>query len=165
MKALHTVLALACGLGLAVSVQAAPQHNHEHHPAPATTAPVTAPAQRFEPDTSLREGIRRVHTAVDQLSHYEMGHMSAPMAVDRAVEVEDAVTFMFANCKLSAEPDAALHGILAPLLGAAQALQSNPKDMKAVAEMREALSHYPHYFHDPGWDKPAPAAQVMHDEP
>jgi hypothetical protein len=94
-----------------------------------------------------------------------MGHMSAPMAVDRAVEVEDAVTFMFSNCKLSAEPDAALHGILASLLGAAQALQTNPKNVKAVAEMREALAHYPDYINDPGWDKPARSMHEMHDEP
>ncbi|MEO5831309.1 MAG: DnrO protein [Rhodanobacter sp.] len=165
MKTFHTALALAIGLGLAVSVQAAPQHPHEHHPAAESTTPAAAPTQRWEPDASLREGIRRVYTAVDQLRHYEMGHMSAPMAVDRAVEVEDAVTFMFANCKLTAEPDAALHGILAPLLGAAQALQSNPKNLKAVAEMREAISHYPHYFNDPGGDKPAPAMHEMHDEP
>ncbi|WEN14531.1 DnrO protein [Rhodanobacter sp. AS-Z3] len=165
MKHLRTVLVLACGLGLAVSVQAAPQHTHEHHAAPATTTPAASPAQHWVPDASLREGIRRAYTAVDQLRHYEMGHMSAPMAVDRAVEVEDAVTFMFTHCKLSAEPDEALHGILAPLLGAAQALQSNPKNVKAVAEMREALSHYPHYFNDPGWNNPAPAMQEMHDEP
>ena len=167
MKTLHTALALAVGLGLAVSVQAAPQHTHAQHAAHEATAaaPAPAPAQLWEPDASLREGIRRAYTAVDQLRHYEMGHMSAPMAVDRAVEVEDAVTFMFSNCKLSAEPDAALHGILAPLLGAAQALQTNPKDMKAVADMREALAHYPHYFNDPGWDKAATAAHEMHDEP
>lgn len=164
MKFVPAAVALACGLGLAVSVQAAPQHAHEDH-ATHHTATVTAPAQRFEPDASLREGIRRVHVAVDQLRHYEMGHMSVPMAVDRAAEVEDAVGFMFANCKLAAEPDAALHGILAPLLGGAQALQANPKDVKAVAEMREAISHYPHYFNDPGWDQPAPAMQEMHDEP
>jgi hypothetical protein len=165
MKTLQTVLAFAAGLGLAVSVQAAPQRAHQHHPAAETIAPQVASAQRWEPDTSLREGIRRAYTAVDQLRHYEMGHMSAPMAVDRAVEVEDAVTFMFSNCKLSAEPDAALHGILASLLGAAQALQTNPKNVKAVAEMREALAHYPDYFNDPGWDKAATAEHEMHDEP
>ena len=164
MKPVTTVLALACGLGLAVAAQASPQHSHESHAAPAVAA-AAAPAQRWVPDAPLGEGMRRAHAAVDALSHYEMGHMSAPMAVDRAVEVEDAVGFMFANCKLSAEPDAALHGILAPLLGAAQALQANPGNVKAVAAMREAIAHYPHYFNDPGWDQPAPTMHEMHDEP
>jgi hypothetical protein len=124
-----------------------------------------APAQRWTSDAPLSEGMRRAFTAVDQLKHYEISRMSAPMAVDRAGDVEDAVTHMFANCKLAAEPDAALHGILVPLLGAAQALKSDPRNVKAVANMRAALVHYPRYFNDPGWDRPTPAEHVMHDEP
>jgi len=165
MKSVNTVLALACGLGLAVAAQASPQHAHESHAAPAATSAAAAPAQRWVPDAPLSEGMRRAHAAVDALRHYEMGHMSAPMAVDRATEVEDAVTYMFANCKLAPEPDAALHGILAPLLTAAQTLKADPKKIAAVADMREAIAHYPQYFNDPGWDKPAPAMHEMHDEP
>jgi hypothetical protein len=164
MKPVTTVLALACGLGLAVAAQASPQHSHESHAAPAVAA-AAAPAQRWVPDAPLGEGMRRAHAAVDALSHYEMGHMSAPMAVDRATEVEEAVTYMFANCKLAAEPDAALHGILVPLLSAAQALKADPKKVGAVADMRAAIAHYPQYFNDPGWDKPAPVMHEMHDEP
>lgn len=156
MKSINVVLALACGLGLAMAAQASPQHAHESHAAHAATAAAPVPAQRWAPDASLSEGMRRAHAAVDQLHHYEMGHMSAPMAVDRAVQVEQAVTFMFAHCKLSAEPDAALHGILVPLLGAAQSLKANPANVAAVATMREALARYPHYFDDPGWDTPLP---------
>lgn len=165
MKSVNTVLALACGLGLAVAAQASPQHSHESHAAPAATSAAAAPAQRWTPDAPLSDGMRRAHAAVDALRHYEMGHMSAPMAVDRATEVEDAVTYMFANCKLAAEPDAALHGILAPLLSAAQALKADPKKVSAVADMRAAIAHYPQYFNDPGWDKPAPVMHEMHDEP
>ena len=123
------------------------------------------PAHRFTPDASLKIGIRRANTAVDQLKHHEMGHMSESMVVDRATAVEDAVTYMFAHCKLAAEPDAALHGILVPLLGAAQALKADPKNVKPVADMHAALAHYPQYFNDRGWDQPAPAEHVMHDEP
>ncbi|EIM02924.1 DnrO protein [Rhodanobacter thiooxydans] len=165
MKSVKAVLALACGLGLGLAAQASPQHSHESHPAHAATAAAPAPAQRWTPDAPLREGMRRAHTAVAELAHYEMGHMSAPMAADRAAEVESAVTYMFANCKLSAEPDAALHGILVPLMSAAQTLKADPKKVSAVADMRAAIAHYPQYFNDPGWDKPVPAEHVMHDEP
>ncbi|HEY8585628.1 MAG TPA: DnrO protein [Rhodanobacter sp.] len=168
MKLVTTLVALACSFGLTVAAQAAPQHAHEHHAAPAATSAETAvpvPAQRWAPDASLKSGIRRAYTAVDQLKHHEMGHMSAAMAVDRATEVEAAVTYMFANCKLAAEPDAALHGILVPLLSAAQALKADPQNVKAVGDMRAALAHYPQYFNDPGWDQPAPIEHVMHDEP
>jgi hypothetical protein len=165
MKSINVVLALACGLGLAMAAQASPQHAHESHAAHAATAAAPVPAQRWAPDASLSEGMRRAHAAVDQLRHYEMGHMSAPMAVDRATEVERAVTYMFANCKLAPAPDAALHGILVPLMSAAQTLKADPKKVSAVAEMRAAIAHYPQYFNDPGWDKPAPAMHEMHDEP
>jgi hypothetical protein len=165
MKAMKTVLALACGLGLAMAAQASPQHTHESHPTHAATVAAPAPAQRWAPDAPLREGMRRAHTAVAELAHYEMGHMSAPMAADRAQEVQDAVTYMFANCKLSAEPDAALHGILVPLMNAAQTLKADPTKVSAVADMRAAIAQYPQYFNDPGWDKPAPVEHAMHDEP
>jgi hypothetical protein len=165
MKSVKTVLALACGLGLAMAVQASPQHAHEGHTAHAVTTAAPAPTQRWTPDAPLSEGMRRAHAAVDELRHYEMGHMSAPMAVDRATSVEEAVTYMFAHCKLAAEPDAALHGILVPLLSAAQTLKADPNKLGAVADMRAAIAHYPQYFNDPGWDTAAPAMHEMHDEP
>lgn len=146
------------------AVSAAAQHTHEQH-ADQSTAAARTPAQLWTPDAPLREGIRRAYVAVDALRHYEMGHMSAPMAVDRAGDVEDAVGYMFAHCKLAAEPDAALHGILVPLQGAAQTLKSDPQNLKTVADMRAALSHYPQYFNDAGRDTPASAEHVMHDEP
>ena len=164
MKSVKAVAALACGLGLGWAVQASPQPAHESHAAHAAAA-APVPAQRWTPDAPLSEGMRRAHAAVDELRHYEMGHMSAPMAVDRAAAVEEAVTFMFANCKLAAGPDAALHGILVPLMGAAQVLKADPKKVSAVADMRAAIARYPQYFTDPGWDRPAPVEHVMHDEP
>jgi hypothetical protein len=164
MKFLKIAAALLCSLGMTVTVNAAPQHAHEQ-PVVRTMAAAPAPPQRWTPDAPLSEGMRRAYVAVDALRHYEMGHMSVPMAVDRAGDVVDAVSYMFAHCKLAAEPDAALHGILAPLLGAAQALKADPGHVKAVADMRAALAHYPQYFNDPGWDQPTPAEHVMHDEP
>jgi len=163
MKYKHAVAAvLLSAFSLAPLAQAVAQEHHHHAAAP-TAAP--AAAQRWAPDAPLSEGMRRAHVAVDELRHYEMGHMSAPMAVDRATSVEEAVTYMFAHCKLAAEPDAALHGILVPLLSAAQALKADPKKVSAVADMRAAIAHYPQYFNDPGWDQPAPIEHVMHDEP
>lgn len=164
MISIRVAAALLGSFGLTATLSATPQHAHEHHAEPTTSA-VAAPAQRWTPDASLRSGIRRAHTAVDQLKHYEMGHMSAPMAVDRAGDVVEAVNFMFAHCELASAPDAALHGILAPLLVAAQALKNDPKQLAAVADMRAAIAHYPQYFNDPGWDVPAPVMHEMHDEP
>ena len=164
MKSIHAMPALLCSLGLAMTLPAQAQTVHDSHATHAATTAIAAPAQRWTPDAPLREGMRRAHTAVEQLRHHEMGHMSTPMAVDRAASVEAAVTYMFANCKLSAAPDAALHGILVPLMTAAQALKADPQDVAAVARMRAAIAHYPQYFNDPGWDQAASAEPSGHDE-
>jgi hypothetical protein len=160
-RMLAATAAMLCGLSFAPFAQALPQHQHDT----ATATAAAVPAQRWTPDAPLREGMRRVHVAVDELHHYELGHMSAPMAMDRVTIIEDAVTHMFANCKLAPAPDAALHDILVPLLTAARALKTDPTNLTAVADMRAAIAPYPHYFDDPGWVKVGPATHGMHDEP
>lgn len=155
------MIVMCLGVRPGASALAAQTHAHDKH----AQAMVAAPLQRWVPDAPLREGMRRAHQAVEELRHYEMGHMSAPMAVDRAETVQQAVLYMFGHCQLAAEPDAALHSILVPLLGAAKALMADTKDLKAVASMRAAMEHYPHYFNDPGWDQPAADVHEMHDAP
>ncbi|MFC5526944.1 DnrO protein [Rhodanobacter ginsengisoli] len=150
--------ALLCMVSLAPMAQATAQEHDHHHAA----AAVAAPAQRWTPDAPLREGMRRAHVAVEQLHRDETGRMSAAKVVEHAVRIEQAVTFMYANCRLSEQPDAALHGILVPLLRAAQVLKQDPHNRRAVADMREAIAHYPQYFNDPDWDA-ASATPGIHD--
>jgi hypothetical protein len=146
------VVVLLAAAAFIPALQALPQDQHEHAAAPVSAV---VPTQRYAPDAPLRAGMRTAHQAVAELQHAESGHMSAAMTRDRAATVEQAVVFMFANCKLSAEPDTALHGILVRLLTAAQALQAAPDNTRLVADMRAAIAHYPQYFNDPGWDQPA----------
>ena len=156
------VAALLCGALVTPATHAAQDHHH-HDAASSASAAVPAapvPATRYTPDAPLRAGMRRVHQAVTELAHAEMGHMSAAMTRDRATTIETAVATMFAHCKLEPTPDAALHGILLPLLSAAQALKANPTDTAPVAHMRDAITAYPRYFDDAGWD--APAASNAH---
>ncbi len=153
--------ALACMLG-AAAVQAAPERAHDDHAAHAANAPIAVPATRWATDAPLREGMGRVHTALDELRHYEMGHMPVGMALERVASIEDATTYMFAHCKLAADADAALHGMLVPLLAAAQRLKKNPQDMAAVVAMRSAVADYPRYFDDPQWKVGADTTHAGH---
>jgi hypothetical protein len=149
------VAALLCGALVTPATHAAQDHHH-HDPAASAAVPAApVPATRYTPDAPLRAGMRSVHQAVSELAHAEMGHMSAAMTRDRATAIETAVAGMFANCKLEPTPDAALHGILVPLLTAAQALKANPADTAQVVRMRDAIAAYPRYFDDTGWDAPA----------
>ena len=83
--------------------------------------------------------------------HAERGHLDATQTSAAAQQVQDAANFMFANCKLTPEPDAALHGLLAALLSGATAIKANPADTSPVASMRETMALYPRMFEDATW--------------
>lgn len=157
----------AIALIVAGALHAAPQADAAHdHAAHGKAAPAgksaAAPAAGWATDAPLREGMGRVRAALSDLAHHEMGHMSNDQARGFAVEIEDAVQFMFANCKLDAAPDAALHQILVPLLSSAQRLSKDPNDKPAIEAMRKAVAPYAKQFDDPQWKddgKAAPAKQ------
>lgn len=139
---------------LAATAQAAPPaHDHEHHGhATETAAPASASqSTRWVADADLRKGMGEVHAALDDLAHYEMGHMPANMAVERAEKIEAAVSYIITHCKLAPDADAALHRIIVPLQSAAQRLKKDSADVAAVAAMREAVANYPRQFDDPLW--------------
>lgn len=139
------LVALLC---LTLPALALAQHSHETHDAAAATV---SPAHRHATDAPLREGMARIHAALEELRHYEMGHMPESMASDRVDAIQAATDYLFANCKLDANADAALHGMLAPLLAAVQAFRKNSDDTSTIAAMRKAVADYPRIFDDPLW--------------
>lgn len=127
---------------------------HAHHAAHEETMRLPPPATRWPADAALRDGMGRIHVALEELRHYEMGHMDATMALDRVGLIEQAAADIFAKCKLPEARDAVLHRMLVPLLAAAHQLKANPADMAQVQAMRDAVADYPRYFADPGWATP-----------
>ena len=130
------------------------QDGHQHH-APAAAVAQETPAQRYATDAPLRKGMARIRTAVDALGHYERGHMGAEQAVTFATTIQEQVAYLVANCKLEPQADAALHGIIAKLGAGAQALKSDPADLAAIPQMREALADYRRTFDDPAFETAA----------
>lgn len=111
------------------------------------------PARRWATDAWLRDGMRRVRSAVDVLGHYEHGHMDAAQAANAAALIDAAVGDMVANCSLTPDADMALHGLLAEFLAGAKALREAREPPTAeIASMRDALARYPQLFDDPQWD-------------
>ncbi|RDJ00709.1 DnrO protein [Dyella solisilvae] len=160
---MNRVSALLVGaLAIAAPLYAAPQHDHAAHAA-SDSQQAPAPSPRWATDASLRDGMGRIHQALDELRHYEMGHMNETMAQDRAGLILDAGAYIFANCKLPPQQDEVLHGMLVPLLAAAQKLKDHPQDMAQVAAMRKAVADYPRYFDDPGWTQDAVPAHPAHN--
>jgi hypothetical protein len=161
-QTLMLVIAVTLGSVTALPSQARQAaHDHEHQAAAATTA--SAPAQRFATDAPLRQGMARIHGALDELHHYEMGHMPKSIAIERVDAIQAATEYLFANCNLDAQADAALHGMLAPLLGGVQAFRKDPDDRSTIAAMREAVAVYPRVFDDPRWRVEADAASQPAD--
>lgn len=131
--------------------EAGAQDGHAAH-APAVNSLPAVPATPWPSDAPLREGMRRMHRAVEALGHAEHDHLDATQTSAAAQLVQDAANFMFTNCKLPPEPDAALHGLLATLMSGAAALKLDPASTAPVAAMRDALALYPRMFEDPTWE-------------
>lgn len=154
-------IAVPVSLLVAALLSVAPPFVREAHGAQARASharpvPEDVPASRWATDASLRDGMRRIHNAVDALGHYEHGHMDAAQAANVAEQIDAAVGDMVADCSLTPDADIALHGLLAEFLAGAKALrESSEPPTAAIAEMRDALARYPRLFDDPQWGSSA----------
>lgn len=126
------------------------QMEQASHGTPAPSPATTSATRLWIPDAPLVDGMARVGRAVATLAHLEMGHLGGSQVRTLAGDVDAAIEYMFANCRLEPEPDAALHGILARLMAASKALREAPSDAAPVATMRAALADYARLFDDPG---------------
>ena len=143
-----SAIALAAVLGLSTPLAFA-QH-HEHHPAPATTASAATPAQRFATDAPLRKYMQSIRRSVAALEHGEHGHLDAAQVTTLATGIQRDIGNIVAECKLPADADAALHGIIGSLALNADKLKTDPQAAGAVAALRAALDDYAVQFDDPG---------------
>lgn len=150
MRLSAIIFTCLCTSGVAFGVQAAPAQDPAHaHAAPAAAhAATTASHARWAADAPLRDGMQRVRTALAELRHHEMGHMSPDQAREQVAEIDAAVASIFANCKLAPDADAALHTMLVPLLDGARRLREDPADKAAIQSMRDAVAPYPQQFDD-----------------
>ncbi|MCO5094739.1 MAG: hypothetical protein M9960_05935 [Xanthomonadaceae bacterium] len=129
---------------------------HDHHDGHAMSEPVALPDTPWATDPPLRANMRLIRSAVDTLEHYEHGHIDAAQAATLGTDIQNAVNTMFAECKLEAEADAALHGLLATFMVGAKAVRTEAEPpAQAIAQMREALALYPQMFDDPQWPQDA----------
>lgn len=145
---LPVVAVLVCAMAAPMALPAAAQDHAGHH---ATPPPQPEAGQRWATDAPLRKGMAEIRAAVGALQHYEHGHIGPEQATTLATRVEGQVAYLVANCRLEPQADAALHAIIAKLLQGAAALKADPKDLAAVATLRQALQDYPRQFDDPGW--------------
>jgi hypothetical protein len=164
---LAMALALLAGTARAALADSAPaaepatsalgHGGHHGHHSPVSPAGVPADHVPWATDAPLRDGMRRMRDAIAGVGHDESGQSDQDQALVAATEVDQAAAYMFANCTLAAEPDAALHGLLARLMAGAQALRQHPVPAAALASMRATLVDYAQLFDDDTllWAEPA----------
>lgn len=157
LKSLFVALALAVGLSNAAETA----HHPASHPAQASAAPhghvesAAVPAVRWQAGEPLARGMRRVRAATQSLSQGAHGRLDSAQIKGVAKELDDAVQEMFAQCRLDAEPDAALHPLLARVLQASARLASGDFDAQALAGLEAVLARYPLLFDDATWSVPS----------
>ncbi|TYT25312.1 hypothetical protein FZO89_02965 [Luteimonas viscosa] len=103
----------------------------------------------WAPDAPLIEGMSRVRAALAGLEHDGPAPPGKATVVARAADVDAAIGYMFENCALAPEPDAALHAILARLMAGTRALRGDPADFAPVFDMEAAVGNYEQLFEDP----------------
>ena len=125
-------------------------HGNDHHDATQHAAwQVPADHVRWAPDAALLEGMARIRDTMHDLAPLKHNALDGAEVIARADKIDAAIQYLFANCKLPAEPDAALHQILAQLMNGSRALHADPSDAAPLAGMNAALQHYAALFDDP----------------
>jgi len=150
--AMASVVALASSLALSMAVgtaQAATAHDHSH------STPVAAeatPGERRATDAALREGMTRIHEAVQRSMPSAPGQpVSDESAAALQRDIEAATSYLIANCKLPEAADNALHGLLIDLLKGAEALSDAGQREQGLQHIFDALERYPQLFAEPVW--------------
>jgi aminopeptidase N len=151
--AMASVVALASNFALSMVVStahAATGHDHSHHtPAAANQS---TPAERWATDEALREGMTRVHEAVQRSTPSDPRQpLSDEAAAALQRDIEAATSYLIANCQLPEAADAALHGLLIDLLKGAEALSETEQREQGLQRIFDALERYPQTFAEPVW--------------
>lgn len=152
--AMASIIALASNFALTMvvsPVQAATAHDHGHHAVPAAAASAV-PGERWATDAALREGMTRIHEAVQRSIPANPGEpLSDEAASTLQRDIEGATSYLIANCQLPKAADNALHGLLIDLLKGAEALSEPDQREQGLQRIVETLDRYPQMFVEPVW--------------
>jgi len=160
--------------GLICTTTAGAVNNHAHHPQADTDSAQhhnhhdadlrLNQGKKWETDKALRDGMKNIRSATDNAMRSAHAspehHLDKQQAVRLAEQVNQQVEHIFAECKLSAEADAVLHGLLADMLQATQLLKHpggsdrhsvQQVRLQALLSLQKSLALYPQYFNDSEW--------------
>jgi hypothetical protein len=115
---------------------------HASHVEPASALGLPD-GQLWPTDAPLRTAMSRIQIALESSGpKFDAGNFGAADAHALAEAIESEVHYMIKNCRLPREPDAALHGLIARLLTAVNAMKSDPAAISGVPELTAVLDDY-----------------------
>ncbi|TVO58515.1 hypothetical protein [Denitromonas halophila] len=148
---LACVLSALAAFTMGGAVAASGEHHHDASP-PALTLNA---GSKWQTDAPLREGMQHIRARLElTLPAVHAGQASAAQYGALVEAVEQEVAGIVAHCKLPPDADAVLHGVIAELSQAADALRAAPAetDQRAgVIRLVTALDAYGRHFDHPGW--------------
>lgn len=151
--AMASIVAVASGFALSMvasTAQAAMAHDHGQHDQAAVIEP--RPGVRWSTDEALREGMTRIHQAVQRSLPDAPGQ---PIGDQAAAELQRGIGG-FRQLAVGDEVagrrlDVALHGLLIDLLRGAEALSEADQREQGLQRLVDALERYPQLFAEPLW--------------
>lgn len=141
--------------GSAMTAGAA-EHSHQHddqHAAAGELKPNNG--KKWAADDALLRGMGGIRNQIAEHLHAEQAGKVGPAQYNiLAKGVNGQLGYIFQNCRLNKEADAALHQILAQVIAGVEILegkQTGVERREGVRKIASALESYPTYFVHPGW--------------
>ncbi|WP_323018637.1 hypothetical protein [Castellaniella sp.] len=157
MKTHFSHLALTLALAAPLTIASGPAFAadaHQHDAASATPLTLNH-GQKWETDAALRLAMGKLTQAVDTaLPAAHAGTLGDAQYDALGVQAKQEFAYIVEHCKLAPEADAALHVILADMIGGAEAVggkQTGQSRASGVVQLAQSLNRYGEYFDHPGW--------------
>lgn len=140
-------------MGSQLSIATETGHNHGHEDAgKATSATSAKPAKKFAVDEALKQ---RMTVVIDTIENFAQNKTHSSQKEHKAqfaevgTKIETTVQDIFKSCKLTPDADAAIHPILASLLGGASLLKKGNGKV-GLNKIHKALKQYEDFFDHSG---------------
>lgn len=128
-------------------------HHDDQHSAAGELKPNDG--KKWAADDALRRGMGGIRNQIAEHLHTEQAGKVGPAQYNiLAKGVNGQLGYIFQNCRLNKEADAALHQILAQVIAGVEILEGKRAGVErreGVIKIASALESYPTYFVHPGW--------------
>lgn len=153
MGAIGVLAGLLWGSAMTAGAAENIHHHDDSHAAAGELKPNDG--KKWTADDALRRGMGGIRNQIAEHLHTEQTGKVGPAQYNiLAKGVSGQLGYIFQNCRLNKEADAALHQILAQVIAGVEILegkQTGVERREGVKKIAGALESYPTYFVHPGW--------------